>query len=306
MPPPSAIVVGFVATSMEEWVPTRDVLALGTTVPSPRRLEIGGFDTPWGCLGRQSSPMLAHQHELFRAAPTPWPLGFLCSSPLSPTERDRPRLPSRPRLDLPTCAGPCPLPPAPGQARSEPSCETGSPGDDALVLACLSCPDGNPTPQRPSPAPPLCALAVPARDPAPFTCNAINFDSNPHQLFQLKIYATTQSPMATWFDDGDPAEQPVEDPPVVIHVPFPSVGGGTSEYCRGGADPAISSGRSRCVLDSLEKNSRSSTAAWLENSNPADQSEEDPPVVISVPLPCRGRACSNLNSCSGATKYPGE
>ena len=30
--------------------------------------------------------------------------------------------------------------------------------------------------------------------------------------------------MATWFDDGDPAEQPVEDPPTVIHVPLLSLG----------------------------------------------------------------------------------
>ena len=30
--------------------------------------------------------------------------------------------------------------------------------------------------------------------------------------------------MATWFDDGDPAEQPVEDPPTVIHIPLLSLG----------------------------------------------------------------------------------
>ena len=101
--------------------------------------------------------------------------------------------------------------------------------------------------------------------------------------------------MATWFDDGDPAEQPVEDPPVVIHVPFPSVGGGTSEYCRGGADPAISSGRSRCVLDSLEKNSRSSTAAWLEDGDPAYQPDEDPPAAIRLPLDSRAAVESKLD-----------
>ena len=101
--------------------------------------------------------------------------------------------------------------------------------------------------------------------------------------------------MATWFDDGDPAEQPVEDPPVVIYVPFLSVGGGTSKYCRGGADPAISSGRSRCVLDSLEKNSRSSTAAWFEDGNPAHQPDEDPPAAIHVPLVSRAAVESKLH-----------
>ena len=40
--------------------------------------------------------------------------------------------------------------------------------------------------------------------------------------------------MATWFDDGDPAEQPVEDPPVVIRVPFLYSGGGLSDVHRSG------------------------------------------------------------------------
>ena len=36
------------------------------------------------------------------------------------------------------------------------------------------------------------------------------------------------------FDDGDPAEQPVADPPVIIRVPFLCAGGGTSGQCPSG------------------------------------------------------------------------
>ena len=41
--------------------------------------------------------------------------------------------------------------------------------------------------------------------------------------------------MATWFDDGDPAEQPVEDPPTVIHVPLLSSGRPPSNLPDGGS-----------------------------------------------------------------------
>ena len=36
------------------------------------------------------------------------------------------------------------------------------------------------------------------------------------------------------------------------------------------------------------QNSPSSTAAWFDDSNPADQPEQDSPAAICVPLPCRG------------------
>ena len=96
--------------------------------------------------------------------------------------------------------------------------------------------------------------------------------------------------MATWFDDGDPAEQPVEDPPVVIFVPFVSAGGGTSDYFRSGR-----CGERGRVLGSVRKNSRSLTAAWSEDGNPACQPDEDPPAAILVPLVSRAAVESNLH-----------
>ena len=99
--------------------------------------------------------------------------------------------------------------------------------------------------------------------------------------------------MATWFDDGDPAEQPVEDPAVVIHVPFLCSGGGTSDLRRSG----------RCCEHGGRllppcKNSRSLTAARFVDNNPAAQLEQDSPAIICAPLPCREAAEFNLN-CRG-------
>ena len=96
--------------------------------------------------------------------------------------------------------------------------------------------------------------------------------------------------MATWFDDGDPAEQPVEDPPVVIRVPFLYSGGGLSDVRRSGR-----CGEHGGRLCATHKKSRSLTASRFDDSNPADQPEQDSPAVICVPLPCRGDAEFNLN-----------
>ena len=96
--------------------------------------------------------------------------------------------------------------------------------------------------------------------------------------------------MATWVDDGDPAEQPAENLPEVIHVSLLSSGGGKS-------DLRLSKrhGERGGLLRPHYKHSRSSTVAWCEDGKPADYPVEDPPEVILVPLSFRGGSESNLH-----------
>ena len=82
----------------------------------------------------------------------------------------------------------------------------------------------------------------------------------------------------------------MEDPPVVIFVPFLSAGVGASDYFRSGR-----CGEGGRVLGSVRKNSRSLTAAWSEDGNPACQPDEDPPAAILAPLVSRAAVESNLH-----------
>ena len=98
--------------------------------------------------------------------------------------------------------------------------------------------------------------------------------------------------MATWVDDGDPAEQPAENLSEVIHVSLLSSGGGKSDL-----RPSGRRGERGGLLRPHHKHSRSSTAAWFDDGNPADQLVEDPPGVILVPLSFRGGSEPNLHRC---------
>ena len=96
--------------------------------------------------------------------------------------------------------------------------------------------------------------------------------------------------MATWFDDGDPAEQPAENQPEAIHVPLLSSGGGKSDL-----RPSKRRKERGGLLRPHHKHYQSSTATWFEDGKPAGQPVEDPPGVILVPISFRCGSESNLH-----------
>ena len=122
-------------------------------------------------------------------------------------------------------------------------------------------PDAILTPHRPFPTPQHRARAAPARYPSASIQSTL--------IFIIIKFCSTQNLLPTLISNGDvarrqgPAVQPVEDPPVVIRVPFLCSGGGMSDLRRSGR-----CGEHGGRLLPPRKNSRYLTESWIDHGNP--------------------------------------